>query len=85
VKPILALLLLSLAVPALAEDAAHRADRLYTESLNRRAYASAQVSQGANERTLDRYRQERSRYEKRRAAWRQQVADCMGGDWERCD
>jgi hypothetical protein len=84
-KPILALLLLSAAAPAFAEDAAHRADRLRTESLNRRAYVSAQGWQRANDRTLDRYRQAQSRYERRRAAWRRQVADCMDGDWDRCD
>ncbi len=96
-KPILALILLSTAMPALAdwrpgEDAAHHADRLYTESLNQRAYASAQVWQRANDHSLDRYRQaqerfvqSQARYEQRRAEWQRQVADCRSGDWGRCD
>ena len=85
--PSLALLSI-LILPAAAhaeEDAAHRADRLRTEQLNRNAAAvvarrdrqNAQVRKGGDD-AMD-------RYQKQLAAWRRRVADCRAGDYSACD
>jgi hypothetical protein len=80
-----ALLLLGLSSAALAEDAAHRADRLRTEALNRRAMASARSWQRGNDDKIERYRQARARYERLHDEWRERVAACNRGYWSACD
>jgi hypothetical protein len=78
----------SAAQPALAgeEDAAHRADRLRTEALNRQAAAVARRrdskigADGAED-----YRAAMDRYERRMAEWRRRVRACEAGDWSACD
>ncbi|MDB5689201.1 MAG: hypothetical protein JWL91_1077 [Sphingomonas bacterium] len=67
------------------EDAAHRADRLRTEQLNRSA---GSVVDRRNRRNADgqaRYRQAQADYARRMQAWRRQVAACEAGSYSACD
>lgn len=85
-RPLPLIVLVLLAAPVSAEeDAAHRADRLRTEQLNRQAASvvarrdrqNAQVRKGGDD-AMDRYQREL-------AAWRRRVADCRAGDYSACD
>lgn len=80
----IALLGLILATPALAEDAAHRADRLYTQSLNRRAAAAIERRDRGVAPSQRSYAQARAKYERDMAAWRARVERCDAGDWSAC-
>ena len=80
----LPLLLLSL-LSAAPEDAAHRADRLRTEQLNRDAAAVVARRDTGNSGGQAAYRAARLRYERQMAEWRARVAACEGGDWRACD
>ena len=85
---LLPLMLMSLPVSASAqvdEDEVHRADRERTEQLNRRAGSVLEDRNDANAHTLARYREAREDYERKRAAWRRQVAACDRGDDRACD
>jgi hypothetical protein len=78
---VLALALLAADPP---EDAAHRADRLRTEQLNR---AAAAVGARRDQRNADAqadYRAAQVRYEAEMAAWRRRVAACQAGDRASC-
>ena len=66
------------------EDAAHRADRLRTQDLNRRAAAVVAHRDGRNADAEDAYANARERYERRMEAWRRQVRACRAGDWDAC-
>jgi len=79
-----ALLALALTTPALAEDAAHRADRLTTQSLNRRAAAAIARRDRDVGPSQAGYRSARARYEREMAEWRARVAACNAGDWSAC-
>ena len=84
----LALLLLSAAQPE--EDAAHRADRLATEALNRRAAgrirepAPSPRDMAAWRAAQQDYARARADHAREIARWRRQVADCRGGDEDAC-
>jgi hypothetical protein len=74
------------ASPAYArEDAAHRADRLRTEQLNRSAGAVVDQRRRRNADGQARYRNAQADYARRMAAWRAQVAACRSGDYAACD
>ena len=85
--PLLAALALTLPAIAAAqeENAAHRADRLRTEQLNRHAAqavarrdrSNAQIRQGGND--------AQARYQRQLADWRRRVADCRAGHYEACE
>jgi hypothetical protein len=75
----------SQAAPPAAEDAAHRADRLRTEALNRQAAAAVGKRNARVGRDEGEYRAAMERYERRMAQWRQRVRACEGGDWSACD
>ena len=83
------LLVLSLfaATPAFArtEDAEHRADRLRTIELNRRALGVVDHRDRSNSDVRDTNRRAQQRYEGERQAWRKRVADCEAGDWSACE
>jgi hypothetical protein len=74
-----------LAAPALAEDAAHRADRLRTIELNRRAHSVVHRRDRSNAGVRETNRKAMERYQRQRAEWRKRVADCEGGDWDACE
>jgi len=74
----------SAAIGQSGEDAAHRADRLRTEQLNRRAAASVAHRDAGNARSKDDYSAARARYERQMRAWRRQVSACSAGDWDAC-
>jgi len=78
------LIALLVTAPALAEDEAHRLDRLRTEQLNRQAARVVDARDNRNDANQRAYRAARSDYERRMAAWRRQVAACNGGDWSAC-
>lgn len=83
---VLTILLLTFTVTAAkAEDAAHRADRLYTQDLNRRAKAASERRDVHVAEPAGSYAAARARYERQMADWRRQVAACRGGDYGACD
>jgi len=88
IRPILLAALLS-TVPTLAhaqeEDAEHRADRLRTIELNRRAQAVVDRRDRSNADVRERNRRAQERYERERAAWRERVIACRSGDYDACD
>ncbi|MET0373381.1 MAG: hypothetical protein ABW128_03875 [Rhizorhabdus sp.] len=76
------------AAPALAqieEDAEHRADRLRTIELNRRAQAVVDKRDRGNADVRDHNRRAQERYERQRAEWRERVAACQAGEWSACE
>lgn len=87
IRPILVAALLS-AVPTLAqaqeEDAEHRADRLRTIELNRRAQSVVDGRDRSNADIRERNRRALERYERERAVWRKRVAACRAGDYAAC-
>jgi len=70
--------------PALAEDAAHRADRLRTEQLNRTAAAVVDRRMRRNADGQASYRDAQADYARRMADWRGRVAACERGDRSAC-
>lgn len=86
-RPIFILSLLA-TLPAVAhaqpEDAAHRADRLRTIELNRRAQGVVDRRDQGNADVRETNRKAMERYERERAAWRRQVEACRSGDWSAC-
>ena len=84
-----ALLIISalFAAPGLAqtEDAEHRADRLRTIELNRRAEAVVDRRDHSNADVREANRKATERYERQRAEWRRRVDDCRAGDWDACE
>ena len=85
IRKLLALSML-IAAPAFAqaEDAAHRADRLRTIELNRRAQSAVDRRDHANADIRDSGRHAQENYEHQRALWRKRVADCEAGHWDAC-
>jgi hypothetical protein len=86
-RPLAVILLLAAAagsVPAKAEDAAHRADRLRTEQLNRAAAAKVDRRIQTNVAAQARFRDARADYAREMRAWRRQVAACEAGDRSAC-
>lgn len=97
----LLLLATSAASAQVEEDAAHRADRLRTEQLNRDAAAAIARRDRANadllrrdqarnedqayRETERRYRAARAQYERELADWRERVAACRAGYYDACD
>jgi hypothetical protein len=77
--------LLLLAPPLHAEDAAHRADRLRTEQLNRGAGKVVNQRNRGNAEGQARYRDAQADYARQMASWRRQVAACRAGDYAACD
>ncbi len=67
------------------EDAEHRADRLRTIELNRRAEAAVDRRDRANGNVRDANRRAMEEYERKRAEWRKRVAACQSGDWSACE
>jgi hypothetical protein len=67
------------------EDAAHRADRLRTQRLNRAAGLIVSDRNRGNAVAQSRYRTERADYERRMDEWRGRVAACRNGDVSACD
>lgn len=86
IRPLLALSALAAVAPALAqaEDAAHRADRLRTIELNRRAQAVVARRDRSNAGRADAHSEAVKRYERERAEWRRRFDACQGGDWSAC-
>jgi len=88
IRPLLILSLLT-TLPAVLhaqpEDAAHRADRLRTIELNRRAQGVVDRRDRSNADVRAANRRAMERYERQRAAWREQVAACRAGDWDACE
>jgi hypothetical protein len=82
---LLAAIASTLAVPVRAEDAEHRADRLRTIELNRRAASVVARRDSSNSRVRAINRQNRERYQQQMARWRAQVAACDAGDYAACD
>jgi hypothetical protein len=86
---ILLSLMLALApAAALAQsdaDAAHRADRLRTAELNRRATRAVDHRNAGNDAAIARYRDAQAAYQRERAAWRRRVNACEAGDYRACD
>ena len=70
---------------AQAEDAAHRADRLRTIELNRRAQGVIDRRDSGNSAVQAANRRAVADYERRRAAWARQVEACRAGDWDACE
>jgi len=68
-----------------AEDAAHRADRLRTEALNRQAaeVVARRDRQNAGIRRGGDAANER--YQRQLDDWRRRVADCRAGDYSACN
>jgi len=87
IRSLLALwLLLTLPVAASAreEDAEHRADRLRTIELNRRAQAANDRRDRSNADIREGGRRAQERYRRERAEWQQRVAACQAGDYAAC-
>ena len=86
IRALLALSLLA-AAPAVAqvEDAEHRADRLRTIELNRRAQSVVDRRDRGNAGVRETNRKAIERYQRQRAEWRKRVADCRDGDWDACE
>jgi hypothetical protein len=76
--------LLVAAMPLHAEDAAHRADRLRTEQLNRGAGKVVDQRNRSNAEGQARYRNAQADYARRMAEWRRQVAACRAGEYSAC-
>jgi hypothetical protein len=87
IRSLLALSMLAAAAPALAqaEDAAHRADRLRTIELNRRAQGVIDRRDRSNADIRERNRRAMERYERERAEWRRRFDACRSGDWSACE
>ena len=88
IRALLALSLLAVApAPALAqvEDAEHRADRLRTIELNRRAQSVVDRRDRGNAGVRETNRKAMERYQRQRAEWRKRVAECRAGDWDACE
>lgn len=87
-RPLLALSILLAALPAVAhaqeEDAEHRADRLRTIELNRRAQSVVDRRDRGNADVRAQNRRAQERYERERAEWRRRVAACNAGDHDAC-
>ncbi len=81
----LLLLSLMMAAPDGDEDAAHRADRLRTQALNRQAAEVVARRDAGNGYGQKSYAKARADYDRRMAQWRAQVAACEQGDWRACD
>ena len=77
-------ILLAAGTPALAEDEAHRADRLRTQQLNRQAQAFVEARDRRPAASDPSYRAARARYARDMAAWRAQVEACEAGDVRAC-
>ncbi|MBD3762802.1 hypothetical protein [Rhizorhabdus sp.] len=73
------------ALHAQPEDAEHRADRLRTIELNRGAQGVVNRRDRSNADVRMANRKAMERYEKQRAAWREQVQACRSGDWGACE
>ena len=86
IRALLALSLLA-AAPAVAqvEDAEHRADRLRTIELNRRAQSVVDRRDRGNAGVRETNRKAMERYQRQRAEWRKRVTDCRDGDWDACE
>jgi hypothetical protein len=83
---LLAVLLLILPVTARAEeDAEHRADRLRTVELNRRAAAAVARRDRGNADVRSSNGEAMRRYQRQLEQWRRQVAACRAGDYSACD
>ena len=67
------------------EDAEHRADRLRTIELNKRAQAVVSHRDRGNARIRESGDKAQQRYEREVAEWRRRVAACRGGDYDACD
>ncbi|WP_016747248.1 hypothetical protein [Rhizorhabdus wittichii] len=84
----LALLAAMIAIPGAAraqpEDAEHRADRLRTIELNRRAQAVVDRRDRSNAGVRATNRRAQERYERERAEWRRRVEACRAGDYDAC-
>lgn len=88
IRSMLSLMLLLAAAPAFAqpvEDAEHRADRLRTIELNKRAQAVVAHRDRGNAEIRRSGREAQARYERQRAEWRRRVAACEAGDYAACD
>ncbi|KQX22665.1 MULTISPECIES: hypothetical protein [unclassified Sphingomonas] len=99
-RPLLALLFLALpaavaaqtvpgqavgrAAPDQGEDAEHRADRLRTIELNRRAQSVVDRRDRSNMDVRERNRRAQDHYQRERAEWRRRVAACNAGDHDAC-
>ena len=88
-KPLIAILVLWASAASAQEDAAHRADRLRTEQLNRDAAAAVTKRDKRTSQNYDRamadYDAAQERYQKAMSAWRRRVAACRAGDYASCD
>jgi len=73
------------APPSIEEDAAHRADRLRTIELNRRARAVIDRRDGDNAAVRRAGRKAQDDYERRRAEWQARVQACLAGEHSACD
>ncbi|TZG28702.1 hypothetical protein [Sphingomonas montanisoli] len=82
---LLGLLILSQAAVARAEDAAHRADRLRTEQLNRRALAATERRDVGNAKVRRSNADAMDDYQRKLAAWRKRYDACLDGDYSACD
>jgi hypothetical protein len=83
---LLAALLLTLPVTARAEeDGEHRADRLRTIELNRRAAAAVARRDRGNADARSSNGEAMRRYQRQLEQWRRQVAACRAGDYSACD
>ncbi|KKC27063.1 hypothetical protein [Sphingomonas sp. SRS2] len=79
---------LLVALPAQAqveEDAEHRADRLRTIELNKRAQSVVDKRDRGNADVRETNRRNQERYERQRDEWRARVAACRAGDYDACN
>ncbi|MFC0306827.1 hypothetical protein ACFFIH_21000 [Rhizorhabdus histidinilytica] len=72
------------AAHAQPEDAEHRADRLRTIELNRRAQSVVDRRDRSNADVRAANRRAQERYERERAEWRRRVAACRAGEYDAC-
>lgn len=88
---LLPVLVCAAALPAWAQmsDAnspERRADKRYTEQLNRRAHAAAQARDNVEYRRVEAINRARQdRYREQMAEWRRRVAACRAGDYDACE
>lgn len=80
----LALFATPIAAHAQTEDAEHRADRLRTIELNRRAQSVVDRRDRSNADVRATNRRAQERYERERAEWRRRVSACRAGDVDAC-